>query len=64
MRMLSRSGSKPVVMTIVGGKRAVLESWAAENLSGEGEYPRISCNLSQYAKYLTLSSNVGTAKCF
>ncbi len=51
MRMLSRSGSKPVVKTIVGGKRAVLESWAAENLLGEGEYPSISCNLSQYAKY-------------
>ena len=49
--MLSQSGSKPVVKTIVGGKRAVLESWAAENLLGEGEYSSISCNLSQYAKY-------------
>lgn len=47
MRVPSHRDGKPVVTKMCGGKRAVLESWAAENLLGEREYlsnPRIGAS--------------------
>ena len=35
MRVAYRWYAKPVVMKCISSKRAVLESWAAENLPGE-----------------------------
>jgi hypothetical protein len=37
MRVADFRSAKPVVMKCIDSKRAVLESWAAENLQGERE---------------------------
>lgn len=51
MRVADIRSVKPVVLKSLERRQAVLESWAAENLLGEGENPRKFEGWSQRAKH-------------